>query len=96
MGFLRQPILQFIIMKPILANYSASILELKNNPSALLDAADGASIAILNHNEPVAYLVPAETYEWLMDMLEDCEFSQLVEKRRMELKNAIAVNIDDL
>ena len=53
-------------MKSVLANCSASITELKRNPSALIDQAEGEPIAILNHNQPTAYLVPAATYEKLM------------------------------
>lgn len=83
-------------MKPVLADCSASISELKKNPTALLNEADGAAIAILNHNKPAAYLVPAETYELLMDILEDYELAKLVDSRRSELSNAVAVDIDDL
>ncbi|MBT2916476.1 type II toxin-antitoxin system Phd/YefM family antitoxin, partial [Vibrio anguillarum] len=57
---------------------------------------DGSAIAILNHNKPAAYLVPAETYEFLMDMLDDYELAKLVESRRGELSEAVEVNIDDL
>lgn len=83
-------------MRQVLADCSASISELKKNPTALLNEANGAPIAILNHNKPAAYLVPAETYEWLMDMLDDYELSQWVESRHADLSDAVEVNIDDL
>ncbi len=83
-------------MRQVLANCSASISELKKNPTALLNEADGAAIAILNRNKPAAYLVPAETYEYLIDMLEDYELSQIVDSRRADLSQAVEVNIDDL
>ena len=83
-------------MRQVLADCSASISELKKNPTALLNEADGSSIAILNHNKPAAYLVPAETYEFLMDMLDDYELAKLVESRRGELSEAVEVDIDDL
>ena len=83
-------------MRQVLADCSASISELKKNPTALLNEADGSTIAILNHNKPAAYLVPAETYEWLMDVLDDYELGQLVESRRGNLSKAIEVSIDDL
>lgn len=83
-------------MRQILADCSASISELKKNPTALLNEADGSPIAILNHNKPAAYLVPAETYELLMDMLDDYELAKLVESRRGDLSEAVEVNIDDL
>jgi antitoxin StbD len=83
-------------MRQVLADCSASISELKKNPTALLNEADGSAIAILNHNKPAAYLVPAETYEFLMDVLDDYELAKIVEDRRGDLSKAIEVNIDDL
>ena len=83
-------------MRQVLADCSASISELKRNPTALLNEADGAAIAILNHNKPAAYLVPAETYEWLMNVVDDYELGIIVESRRADLSKAVEVNIDDL
>ncbi len=83
-------------MKQILSSCSASISELKKNPTALLNEAEGSPIAILNHNVPAAYLIPAETYEWLMDKLEDFELAQIVTDRASEKRRAIEVNIDEL
>ncbi len=83
-------------MRQILASCSASISELKKNPTALLSEAEGSPIAILNHNVPTAYLIPAETYEWLMEKIEDQELAQIVVNRKDELKDAIEVDIDDL
>jgi antitoxin StbD len=83
-------------MRQVLADCSASISELKKNPTALLNEADGSAIAILNHNKPTAYLVPAETYEWLMDVVDDYELERIVESRRSDLSEAIEVNLDDL
>lgn len=83
-------------MRQVLADCSASISELKKNPTALLNEADGSAIAILNHNKPTAYLVPAETYELLMDTLDDYELAKIVEDRRTDLSKAIEVSLDDL
>lgn len=83
-------------MRQILADCSASISELKKNPTALLTEANGSPVAILNHNKPAAYLVPAETYEWMMEMLDDQELAQLIESRRADLSQAVAVSLDDL
>lgn len=83
-------------MKAVLANCSASISELKKNPSALIDQADGEPIAILNHNRPTAYLIPAATYEELMERLEDYQLGLLVNERQNEKIAAIEVNIDEL
>lgn len=83
-------------MKKVLADYSVSMSELKKDPITLLNKADGAAIAILNHNKPAAYLIPAETFEHMMEMLGDYELSKLVESRRKDLSKAVEVKIDDL
>ncbi len=83
-------------MKQVLTSCSASISELKKNPTALLNEAEGSPIAILNHNIPAAYLIPADTYEWLMDKLEDAELAQIVNDRMSEKDKAIEVSLDEL
>ncbi len=71
-------------MQQILANYSASISELKKNPSALISNAHGAPIAILNHNTPTAYLIPAKVYEKIMTTLDDLDLQSIVSQRKNE------------
>lgn len=83
-------------MKQVLADCSVSVSELKKNPTTLLNEADGSVIAILDHNKPTAYLVPAETYKSLMDTLDDYELAKIVEARRVDLSTAIEVSLDDL
>ncbi len=83
-------------MQQILASFSASISELKKNPTALLTKADGNAIVILNHNLPTAYLVPAEEYEKLMEIIEDYELGAIVKERQAEKRLAIEVTLDDL
>ncbi|MGE6608707.1 type II toxin-antitoxin system Phd/YefM family antitoxin [Halomonas sp. NPDC076908] len=83
-------------MHQVLADFSVSISELKKNPSALLAQASGSAIAVLNHNKPAAYLIPAETYEAMMDMLEDFELAKLVDERRADRDKAVSVSLDDL
>jgi antitoxin StbD len=83
-------------MRLVLADFSVSVSELKRNPSAVLAQAEGAPIAVLNHNKPAAYLVPAEAYEALMALVEDCELAKLVEERRQEKDQAISVSLDEL
>jgi antitoxin StbD len=83
-------------MNRIISPFSASITELKKNPSALLQQAEGEAIAILNHNSPTAYLVPAPLYEALQERLEGYELGQLVQQRQHEKPDAIKVTSDDL
>ena len=83
-------------MRQVLADCSVSISELKKNPTALLNESEGSPIAILNHNKPAAYLIPAETYEWMVEQLDDLQLAKLVEERLKDKEQAVEVNIDDL
>ena len=83
-------------MESVLAGCSASISELKKNPSALIEQSGGEPIAILNHNRPTAYLVPADTYEALLEKIEDYQLGVLVKERQNEKILAVEVNIEDL
>ena len=83
-------------MKSVLANYSASISELKKNPTALIEESGGAPIAILNHNSPTAYLIPAKTYENILERLEDYQLGLIVKERQGEKESVIEVTIDEL
>lgn len=81
-------------MEAILSEASVSITELKRNPSAVIDAADDAAVAVLVHNKPSAYLVPAETYRRMLERIEDLELAELVRARSKERR--IKVALDDL
>ena len=83
-------------MRQVLADCSASISELKKNPTALLNDSEGSPIAILNHNKPAAYLIPAETYEWMVELIDDYQLGKLVEERLKDKAQAVEVNLDDL
>jgi antitoxin StbD len=69
---------------------------LKRNPSRLLDEAEGEAIAILNHNKPTAYLVPAERYEEMMEALDDLRLAEIVQERVGEKGAAKEVSPDEL
>lgn len=81
-------------MEHILSDASISISELKRNPTAVINAADGEPVAVLVHNKPSAYLVPAATYRRLLERLEDLELAELVHARTKERK--IKVTLDEL
>ena len=68
-------------MDTILANMSVSVTELKRNYANILKQSDDGPVAVLNHNRPEAYLVPARHYERLMAYLEDMEDAKLVRER---------------
>jgi len=72
------------ITEAIHATQSVGISALKLNPTAVIESADGREAAILNRNKPVAYLLPAEQYETLLDRLEDYELADIVRARQNE------------
>jgi len=83
-----------VMIDTILASSSVSISDLKKNPSAVIAAADGFPVAVLNRNTPSAYLVPAKAWEELMDRLEDIELAEIVRARAGEKR--IRVRFEDL
>ena len=68
-------------MQHLYAIQAASISELKKNPSKLISEAEGKPVVILNHNIAAAYLIPAETYEKMLALLDDHQLEQLVYQR---------------
>jgi antitoxin StbD len=84
------------MLTKIYANYTVSISQLKRNPQALIDNAHGDIIALLNRNRPTAYIVPAETFDWLMEVAEDIDLGQIIEERKSEKAEAVEVGIDEL
>ena len=46
-------------MDAVLSHFAVSVTELKRNYADILKQADDAPIAVLNHNRPEAYLLPA-------------------------------------
>lgn len=81
-------------MERLYARASVSISELKKNPSRIIHDAEGNPVAILNHNKPSAYLIPAETFEALMEKIEDYELARLVKERESE--PSLPVTLDEL
>jgi antitoxin StbD len=82
------------MINALLAGSGVSISDLKKNPSAVIAAADGFPVAILNRNTPAAYLVPAAAWEELMERLDDLELAAIVQARAGQ--EEIEVSIDDL
>ncbi len=78
----------------ILTEAATSITELKANPMKVALSADGEPIAVLNRNEAAFYCIPADTYELLMDRIEDLELIAIANARRSE--DTIKVDINDL
>jgi antitoxin StbD len=68
-------------MDTIYSNITVSVTELKRNFAGVIRQADECPVAILNHNRPEAYLLPAAHYERLIAHLEDLEDAKLIRER---------------
>lgn len=71
-------------MQRVEAEIAVSVSDLKKNPTAVVDGARGSPVAILNHNRVMAYMVPAETYEAMMDALDDQVLIEIAKARGNE------------
>ncbi len=81
-------------MDTILSKRSVSVTDLKRNYASILLESGDEPIAVLNHNRPEAYLVPAAYFEVLLDQLEDLEDALTVRQRADG--PFVEVNPDDL
>ncbi len=79
-------------MERLFARASVSISDLKKNPSRIINQSEGAPVAILNHNKPSAYIIPAEAFEVLMEKLEDYEMGRVVKEREHEPSVKVSLN----
>jgi antitoxin StbD len=80
----------------ILTETTASISQLKRNPMGTVAAGDGLPVAVLNHNKPAFYCVPAKAYEALMDRLDDLELNLIADARLRDGQAPIKVALDEL
>lgn len=80
--------------KTIYATTSVSLTELGRDPAGVIEDAGKLPVAILDNNRASAYLVPAETFEALLELIEDIELADLVRERRDD--EFVKVRIDDL
>jgi len=87
-------VLVFFMAHQILSETVASISELKRNPMGTVAAGDGFPVAILNHNEPAFYCVPAKAFEAMMERLEDLELSLIADERVGQKR--VKVTLDEL
>lgn len=81
-------------MQRVEAEMAVSVSDLKKNPTAVVEGASGGAVAILNHNRVMAYMVPANTYEALIDALDDQVLVEIARERATE--KGVPVNLDDL
>ena len=82
------------VTQTIYARHTVSMTDLRRNPSEVIEVANLAPVAVLNHNKPAAYLISAAAYEEILEQLEDATLSKIVKARQGG--RSVKVNIDDL
>ncbi len=82
------------VTQTIYARNTVSMTDLRRNPSEVIEVANLAPVAVLNHNKPAAYLISAATYEEILEQLEDAALTKIVKARQRG--RSVKVNIDDL
>ena len=81
-------------MQNIFSEAAVSISDLKKNPSRILAEAACAPVALLDQDRVMAYLVPAELYEQILERLDDFELAASAKARAAE--KSIRVSLEDL
>ena len=82
------------VTQAIYARNTVSMTDLRRNPSEVIEVANLAPVAVLNHNKPAAYLISAAAYEEILEQLEDAALTKIVKARQRG--RSVKVNIDDL
>ena len=78
----------------VLAEMTASVSELRRNPMGTVAAGEGATVAILNRNQPAFYCVPALVYASMLERLEDIDLNAIADRRADA--PVLKVRLDDL
>jgi antitoxin StbD len=81
-------------MNAMYATMTTSVTELKRNFAGILKQADDCPVAVLNHNRPEAYLLPAAYYERMVNYMEDLEDAKTLRERAHG--PFVEVNLDEL
>jgi antitoxin StbD len=69
----------------ILTDACVSISDLKRNPAGVFAAAEGCTLLVLSHNRPAAYVFPTETWERVVDFLQELKGIEGLSERVAEL-----------
>jgi antitoxin StbD len=81
-------------MQRVEAHVAVSVSDLKKSPSAVMDDAGGQTVAVLNHNRIMAYMVPAAAYEAMIERLDDLALADTIRARADEIP--VPASLDEL
>lgn len=79
-------------MQRVEAHIAVSVSDLKKSPSAVMDHAAGETVAVLNHNRVMAYMVPAAAYEAMIERLDDLALVEVIKSRADEKPVRVSLN----
>jgi antitoxin StbD len=54
--------------------------------------ANGEAVAVLNHNRVMAYMVPANVYEAILDRLDNLYLARIIKSRSSEKGGRVDIN----
>lgn len=79
-------------MQRVEAQIAVSVSDLKKSPTAVMQQADGQAVAVLNHNRVMAYMVPADAYEAMVERLDDLALIEIVKARANEVPQRVTLD----
>jgi len=79
-------------MQRVEAQIAVSVSDLKKSPTAIMQQADGQAVAVLNHNRVMAYMVPADAYEAMVERLDDLALIEIVKARADEVPQRVTLD----
>ncbi len=82
------------LMQRIAADVAVSVSDLKKNSIAIVDESEGAPVALLNHKRVLAYMVLANTFEAMLETLDDQALIDIVKARADA--HGVPVSLEDL
>jgi len=73
---------------------SVTLSALKQDPIAAVNAGGGAPVAVLSGSKTAFYCLPIDTYEAILERLDDKELALVIESRLSE--SCVRVDLDKL
>jgi antitoxin StbD len=81
-------------MQRVETKLAVSVSDLKKSPTSVMVQAKGEAVAVLNHNRVMAYMVPADAYEAMIERLDDLALAETIRARAAE--TPVRVALDEL
>lgn len=83
-------------MDAILASMSVSISTFKDNPSKQVREAHGQTFCVLNNNRPAFYVVSPETWDRILDIIDDAAIQPIAREAIARYDQAIPVDLETI